>query len=113
MKINDFKTKIIVTVICLCAVVAFNYFGFTCIYMSQFNIPCPGCGMTRAFISAMKLDFAKALSYNFMFWSVPVLYLYFLFDGKLFKNKYLNNFILIFIGIGFITNWIFKLMKIC
>lgn len=35
------------------------------------GIPCAGCGMTRAWLSVMKLKFADAFSYHPLFWLVP------------------------------------------
>ena len=44
------------------------------------GIPCPGCGMTRALISALHLDFAAARHYHPLFWAVPVIALLLIFD---------------------------------
>ncbi len=41
-----------------------------CIFNNLFGIPCPGCGMTRAFISIIKLDFVSAFQYNIT--SIPL-----------------------------------------
>jgi hypothetical protein len=35
-----------------------------CLIKNIFGIECPGCGMTRAVISAVQLDFDKAIEYN-------------------------------------------------
>ena len=44
-----------------------------------------------------------------MFWSVPLLLLYYIFDWKLFKIKWLDSMMLILIGAGFLINWIVKI----
>lgn len=67
----------------------------TCIIKYFTNIPCPGCGLTRAYLALFKLDLYKAFHYHPLFWTIPILFLYYLFDGKLFKNKAINNLILI------------------
>ena len=36
------------------------------------GIPCPGCGMTRAWLAALRLDFAAAFAYHPLFWAVPI-----------------------------------------
>lgn len=38
--------------------------GITCIFKFFFGVSCPGCGMTRACISALRLDFSAAFSYH-------------------------------------------------
>ena len=83
----------------------------TCIVKSIVGYPCPGCGMTRALISALHLDFSSAFALHPMFWSVPVLVLYFLYDGRPINNKKLNYGILIAIGTGFLFNWIARLIE--
>ncbi len=42
-----------------------------------FGVPCPGCGMTRAFQCALRLDFAGAFYYHPLFFIVPPAVLYF------------------------------------
>ena len=84
----------------------------TCIVKSIVGFPCPGCGMTRAVISALRLDFTAAFALHPMFWSVPILALYFLYDGRLFNNKKINYGILIAIGMGFLFNWIARLVAL-
>lgn len=36
------------------------------------GIPCPGCGMSRAWLSLLRGDFAAAWRYHPLFWLVPV-----------------------------------------
>lgn len=43
-----------------------------CMIRSLTGIPCPGCGMSRAWLSALKLDFAAAFRCHPLFWTVPV-----------------------------------------
>lgn len=109
-KINDLPKKIIFTAFYLALLFVLYKLGASCIFMNIFHIPCPGCGMMRAMISVLHLDFWGALNYHFMFWSMPVLYLYFLFDGKLFTNKKLNTFAFVLIAIGFGINWIYHII---
>jgi hypothetical protein len=39
-------------------------FGITCPIRYVFGVSCPGCGMTRACISALRLDFTAAFAYH-------------------------------------------------
>ena len=42
-----------------------------CVFRTVTGIPCPGCGMTRAWLAVLRLDFAAALAYHPLFWIVP------------------------------------------
>ncbi len=106
-KIHNIPLKIAATVWILIYAVILYFSPINCIVLSLTGIPCLGCGMTRALISALKFDFAAAFSYHLMFWSVPLLYICFLLDGRLFKNKKCNLTFYLVILIGFITNWLF------
>lgn len=106
-KINDIRYKLIITAAVIFFAVLMYIFKIPCIILSVTGIPCFGCGMTRALVAALKLDFTSAFSYHGMFWSLPILYLMFLFDGKIFKNKVANALIMAIILIGFVINWIF------
>ena len=103
------KTVFLLVAIILVAVA--KVLGTDCIIMNIFGIPCPGCGITRAVVAAIKLKFDVAASYNIMFWSVPFLLGYFYTDGKLFPSGRFNNVFFIVICIGFVVNWIFKLWR--
>lgn len=65
-----------------------------CLFRAALSIICPGCGMSRAYLSLLRGDLAAAFRYHPMFWSVPVLALYILYDGTLFSNKKLNAWVL-------------------
>ena len=110
VKITDFKQKTIFLLICIVCVGIAHSFGITCIVKHFTGIICPGCGITRACLSAIRLEFKKAFLYNPMFWSVPVLLCSFYRDGKLFKSRNVNRIIHIAILSGFIINWVIKLI---
>lgn len=103
--------KLIFTCIYLALIFVLYKLGAGCIFLKFLHLPCPGCGMTRALLSAVRFDFLSAFNYHGMFWSMPVLYLYFLFDGSLFRNKKVNKTVFILMAIGFGINWIFHLIK--
>lgn len=81
------------------------YSGIGCMWKYFLNIPCPGCGMTRAYIALLKGDIASAFGFHSMFWSVPVVLVYFFFGNKLLL-KPVHKIILSLIAIGFLVNWI-------
>lgn len=83
-------------------------FGISCVFRWLFGIRCPGCGMTHAALALLRLDFAAAFAYHPMVFSVPLLYLYVLTDGHVFKNKRLNIAVIILIFSGFLINYFIK-----
>lgn len=90
-----------------------QYFGIGCLWRQAFGIPCPGCGMTRAFFALLQGDIVGALQYHFMLPAVPILYLYVFFDGKPFKNKYINLAVLTLIIVGFLVKWVMNIFYPC
>ena len=59
--------------------------GIGCPIRFLFDVQCPGCGMTRAVVSALRFDFASAFAYH-PAWLVPpiaaVLYVIFAKNEK-------------------------------
>ena len=58
----------------LCAVILSYHLltWFTgCPFRFFFGISCPGCGMPRALLAALRLDFAAAFSYHPLFFLLP------------------------------------------
>ena len=111
-RIKNIKQKILITAVYAAILMVLRYFKVDCISVSLLGLPCPGCGMTRAVVSALMLDLPSAFSHHAMFWAMPVLYLYFLFDGNLFKNKKVNKAVFVIIAVGFLLNWLVKLCRI-
>lgn len=65
-----------------------------CLARRLTGIPCPGCGLSRAWLAALRLDFRGAFAYHPMFWSIPALMLFVVFDGKLIPYKRWNALLL-------------------
>lgn len=107
--INNFKLKMVLTLLFSAAVAVMWMLDAKCIFLSLFHFPCPSCGMTRAWMFALRLDFAGAMAYHPMFWSVPLLYLYLLFDGRLFGKKALDRTVLITVAVGFAVTYVYRL----
>ena len=82
---------------------------FTCPIRAVIGIPCPGCGLTRAWLAALRLDVSAAFAYHAMFWSIPLLYLCFLLDGKLFRQAWANCLFYILMLAGFLLQWLSRL----
>ena len=109
IKIKHLKEKILIGLAVVAGVLVGRLLRIPCVFLWITGYECLGCGMTRALLSALKFDFVSAFQYHRMFWSIPVLGLYVLFDGKLFKNKFVNIGLLVVILVGFVVNWILNL----
>lgn len=111
-KIGQLKEKLIFLAVYIGIVATFRHFGILCLFRHFLGITCPGCGMTRAVLAALRFDFAAAFAYHPMFWSMPLLGAYFLFDGSLFGNKKWDRIVIILLGIGFLAQWLVKIVEI-
>lgn len=105
------KKQILIIIISLFILILLSLLGlYRCPFRYIFGIYCPLCGMTRAFISLLKLDICKAFYYH-AFWPVIVVLfiLYFIF---LFKNIKINKkmiFVLDVIGILNLVYYFYRL----
>lgn len=57
-----------------CMLLVFYVTGIGCPIRFATGVSCPGCGMTRAWISALTLRFDLAIAYHPLFWLVPPLF---------------------------------------
>lgn len=74
------------------------------------GIPCPGCGLTRAWLAVFCWEWQAAFAYHPMFWAVPMLCIFIVFDGRLFRKKWLNYGFLLVLALGFSINYIYQLV---
>lgn len=59
-----------------------------CLWKTLFGLECIGCGLTRASVHLVQLDFSRALESNWIIFIVLPAGLYYLFsDFKKFKNN--------------------------
>lgn len=75
------------------------------------GIPCPGCGMTRAFEALLHLDIAGAFYYHPLFWTVPpaVLYLAHQTAWHLPGGKWARRILLGSLGAAFFLTYLVRL----
>ena len=109
-RIKNLKIKLIATAGVGIALLLIVVFDVSCPIRIASGFPCISCGLSRAWLSALRLDFSAAFSFHPMFWSIPVLYLYVLFDAKLFKNAIINWTVFGLIAAGFLVNYVFVLV---
>jgi hypothetical protein len=112
-KITQLRGKLLLTAGYFAVLLILRRLDVQCIFLSWFHIPCPGCGMSRAFAAALRFDFLEAFAYHPMFWSMPILYLYYLIDGGVFRSKKINRAILVSIAVGFAVQWVMKIVNYC
>ena len=80
-----------------------------CIFRQLTSVPCPTCGMSRAWLAAFRLDLAGALGYHPMFWGIGVLGLLYLLDGFTFPGKRCTRSVYLLILFGFFVTYIIRL----
>ena len=68
--------------------VIFNY-SIGCFFRNNFSIRCPGCGLTRALVSIINLNFISAFKYNIM--SIPLFIIVFLLNVLLLYDIIFNK----------------------
>ena len=110
LKINNPKDKLFTLALLVAVLGLYLLLKLPCPIQYFLQFPCPGCGMTRAWLSLLWGEFALAFRMHAMFWSVPILGLYYLRDGKLFQNKWADGILLTLLAAGFAANWIYHLI---
>ena len=58
------KVKLLIICALAAALAVVWYSGIGCPILYVIGIPCPGCGMTRAVLACLRLDFAAAFRYH-------------------------------------------------
>jgi hypothetical protein len=80
----------------------------TCYFKSITGIPCPGCGLTRAYLSLMHENIKKAFFYHPLF-ILPILIFIYISLCKFKKVKYSNKLLGIVL-VAFIGLWIVRMI---
>lgn len=96
------------------AVVAVFVFGDICPIYRTFRFPCPGCGMTRAWVSVLKGDIGAAAEYHPLWWAVPALAgavaVYILDKNASRKRRRTEEVILILLCVMFIACYLWRII---
>lgn len=79
------KLKLLIF-ICLAYYLLTWFTGCPILYLT--GVSCPGCGMTRAWLALLHLDFPLAFSCHPLFFLAPLFLLVFLFEDRIDFRKY-------------------------
>lgn len=114
MKLTDLKkrvktygpqTKALLSVLAVYAVLA--AIGHGCPIRFVTGIPCPGCGLSRAYLALLELDFAGAFRYHPLFWAVPLLFGLCLWYGR--KKERAAGIAAAVVGAAFLGVYLYRL----
>lgn len=107
---KKYKTEIFI----ICGIVALytvlSVIGIpTCPSKVLLGIPCPGCGISRALMSAIQLDFASAFEYNPLWILVPVALIAITVLSVYDKNRAVEIIVIVFFVIA-IAIYIYRMI---
>lgn len=92
------KKHILIAIIIVATVLIYNILIINCPIKFLLGVSCPTCGMTRSFLSLLKLDIKGSLAYNPMT-AFMILAIWLGLHKKLFKNKKNIDMIVIIIAV--------------
>lgn len=75
-----------IIILLVASLISKYFFKTFCLIRGVLGIPCPGCGITRALISLLKLDFNKAFFYHPLVYVLIILCILYIFKKDFFKN---------------------------
>ena len=106
MEMNKFKECLILFTFFFVLIILYVLnIPIPCLFHKITKLYCPGCGVTRMFVSILKLDFKSAFSYNayvFSLLCLAIVYLIFcIIKRKIIKIPSFYIYIIIIIGILF------------
>ncbi len=104
------KHRVLLGIISMVAAVSLMD-GNTCLFKLFSGIPCPGCGMTRAYIRLAHFNISAALFYHPLFIIPPILAIVILFKGKSFISKiYKSNIFWVALLIVILGVWAVRML---
>lgn len=96
--LNNKKNIILVIGILIFVILFQDNIGIPCFFHELTGLYCPGCGITRAFLSLIKLDLYQAFRYNMLvIILLPFFAMYTIYKLIMKGNKKIPNFIWYFL----------------
>ena len=108
-KITHLPVKLALTAAYLGLAALWYICDIPCVFRAALGVRCPGCGTTRAWLAAICGRLPEAFSYNPLFWAVPVLYIFILYDGHIFRKELLNRAVCLTILAGYLVLFLLRL----
>ncbi len=102
--------KVLPVAVCILAV-AVLYILIGCPIKYFTGLSCPGCGMTRAYFSLLKLDVNRAFYYHPLFFLAPFLVFLLFNKGTSLRYKKIKNFSLLVIISAFVVVYFIRLLS--
>lgn len=81
------KYYMMIIIVCIYIILSIIFKFTSCISKLLIGIPCPGCGITRAFLCLIKLDIKGAIYYNPLIFIVPIIIWILIFKERPIINK--------------------------
>ncbi len=92
--------------------VSYFFTGSPCVFRLLTGVPCPGCGLTRAFFALFRFDFGQAFFFHpFIFLLIPIA-VFILVEGGI-RGKPLKKYYPLFIAAAACFFLLYILRMIC
>lgn len=91
------KTRLLLCFLILVTYAFLSLFHIGCPIKYFSGISCPGCGMSRAVLAVLRLDFEAAFYYHPLFLLTPIMFLLFLFEFFIHPMLYKITWVLIIV----------------
>ncbi|MBQ8208029.1 MAG: DUF2752 domain-containing protein [Clostridia bacterium] len=108
---KNFALKTVIAVLTAALAMAVYKIGISCVFLKLTGIPCPSCGITRATAALLSGRFGDALRLYPAYGALPMLFLYFIYDGEVFSSKWINRAVLALCFAAVIIFYIIKLIN--
>ena len=89
-----------ILIIVIAVIIYSEVFSSACLFKLTPGLPCPSCGITRAWLFFLQGDLNSALYYHPLFWIVIVIGVLFIYQKKV-DNKIWLGIIVLILGVYF------------